>query len=184
MVGTRGEGFTCGKGGGRRSASQHASVEQVEPDMGMAGAQGAVRPLALQLAEHVLSFRDRYAPPFHFGHDEPLAIVRVRRDQVQFNIALPVPMGARKARPAKVLEHRGGMVVDQFTLLRRRVSPPQTLVRRMDAKPEADRRVLDAVEGLFRRTYAFADFKVHAGPWICTGSHGPGAVIIRKEQQR
>jgi len=56
MVGTRGEGFTRGKGGGRRSASQHASVEQVEPDMGMARAQGAVRPLALQLAEHVLSF--------------------------------------------------------------------------------------------------------------------------------
>ena len=67
---------------GRRSASQNAGVEQVEPDIGIARAQGAVRPLALQLAERVLSFRDRYALPFHFGHEEPLAIVRVRRDQV------------------------------------------------------------------------------------------------------
>jgi hypothetical protein len=102
------------------SGSQDAGVKHHEADVGMARAQGAVRPLALKLTEHILPFRSRQTPPFDLDHQRLLGIIRVRRDQVQFDISFPVRLGARETCSAKVLKDRGSMGVDELALLRRR----------------------------------------------------------------
>ena len=119
------------------SGSQDAGVKHYESDVGMARTQEAVRPLALKLAEHVLPFRGRQAPPFDLGHKRPLGIVRIRRDQVQFDVALPVWPGPRETRPAKVLKDCGGMVVDELLFLRRRVQLVQFCLPVGELQPHA-----------------------------------------------
>lgn len=61
-----------------RSGGQKARVEHLKPDVGMARAQGAMGPLALKLAEHVLPFSHGQASPFDLGHQQALGIFRVR----------------------------------------------------------------------------------------------------------
>jgi len=45
--------------------------------------------------------------------------LRVRRDQVQLDVALPIALSAWEARPAIVFKDRRGMVMDEFPLVRR-----------------------------------------------------------------
>jgi len=60
----------------RPSDAQNTGVENAEADLPVTCAQGTARPFALDLAEYVLPLRNRHVPPFHFGHEQALAILR------------------------------------------------------------------------------------------------------------
>jgi hypothetical protein len=126
----------------------------------MARAQGAMRPLTLKSAQHALPFRNGQTSPFDLGHQQSLGIFRVRGDQIQFDIALPITSGAGVTRPAKILKHRGGMFMNEFPLLRRRIGRPLASMGRIDAEPEAHRRVLNAIESLLGGAQAFAEWQL------------------------
>lgn len=150
-------GYTMQTGLGGRLGGQDTGVEHFEPDPGILGAERAVRPLALQLPEHILAFRDRQMPPLHLGHKQPLAVLRVRRHQVQLDTALPVTLRAGKSRPAEVLEDACRVVMDEFALLLCSISRPKALMRRIHAKPETHGRVGDAVQGFLGGPDALAE---------------------------
>lgn len=76
----------------QRSASENAGVEHFETDARIASAQSAARPLTFQLPEGVLPFTGGQTPPFYFGDEQSFGVIRVRRDQIQFDIALPIPL--------------------------------------------------------------------------------------------
>jgi len=131
-----------------RLGGQHTGVEHFEADPGMLGAQRAARPLALQLPEGTLAFRDGQMPPLHLGHKQPIAVSRVRRHEVQLDAALPIPLRAGKSRSAEVLEDARRVVMDELPLLLCSVSRPKALMGRIHAEPEAHGRVGDAVQDL------------------------------------
>ena len=139
------------------SPNDHACVEHFETNAGIARAQRAARPLAFKLPKGVFPFTGGQAPPFYFGHKEALPVIRVWRNQVQFDVALPVTLGAREARSAIVFKHGGGVVMDEFTLLCGRVGAPQGLMRRIYSKPKPHRRVVNAIERLLGGPNAFAE---------------------------
>src|SRR5574341_322125 len=80
-----------------RSACQDCGVKRLEPNVGIACAQGAARPFTFKLAQDALSFRDGQAPPFDFGHQQAPGVFRrcfrIGRDQVQLDIAFPIAPG-------------------------------------------------------------------------------------------
>ena len=75
----------------RCSVGQNTGVERLEPDVGMAGAQGAMRPFALKLAKQGLPFRDGQTSPLDLGHNQSLG-----RDAMPEDL-MPVKHYARKA---------------------------------------------------------------------------------------
>ena len=101
--------------------AQPAGVENIEPDFGVTPPQGTLRPLAFKLAQHVLPLHHSQATPFHLGHEQSLAVVGVGRDQIQFDVAFPIPLRARKARPAHIFKHRCGVVVNELPLFLDRI---------------------------------------------------------------
>ena len=101
--------------------AQPAGVENLEPDFGVTPPQGTLRPLAFKLAQHVLPLHHSQPTPFHLGHEQLLAVVGVGRDAIQFDVAFPIRLRARKARPAHIFKHRCGVVVNELPLFLDRI---------------------------------------------------------------
>ena len=59
--------------------------------------QGAARPPALKLAEHFLPQGGAQATPLHLGHEQSLGVVGVRCDQIELDVAFPVPLRPGRA---------------------------------------------------------------------------------------
>ncbi len=53
---------------------ENSRVENVEADVAVTCSQGALRPLALELAERVLALGDSQATPLHFGYADTCAV--------------------------------------------------------------------------------------------------------------
>jgi hypothetical protein len=84
--------------------------------MRVAHAKGTIGPLVCKFPERNLPFRSSQVPPFHLSHEQLLAVIGIRRDQVQFDVPLPISLGAVKLGRASVFENRGSVVMDEFPL--------------------------------------------------------------------
>jgi hypothetical protein len=92
----RGFGHETARNRKRRSlrsgpGAQNARVEHVEPDPAVLRTKRTALPPRFQVSAHRVAFHNRQLAPLHLCDQEALRVVRVRRDQVEFDAPLPVP---------------------------------------------------------------------------------------------
>ena len=75
---------------------------------------------------------------------------------IEFHVGLPITSRYRVLRPAEILKHGCSVIVDQLLPFRPAIGGPARPMRRIDLKPEAQRRVLNAIPCLFGGAQAFA----------------------------
>lgn len=88
-----------------------------------------MRPLGFQLTLHVLALSGGQATPLHFSDEQALGVLRIGRNQIQFDMMLPLALRTEETRSAKVFKYRRGVVMNEFVLERLVIRPPSALVR-------------------------------------------------------
>lgn len=101
---------------GSVSHNQTSGIEHFKPDLRMACAQGTLPPLSLELGQDLPPLGSGQSLPFDFGHQQPTSVFRIGRDEVEFDPALPISLGAGITRSTIILKHSRGMVMDEFLL--------------------------------------------------------------------
>ena len=120
-------------------------IKHLEADVWMCRCERAATPFGLEIAKDGLAIGFVKTRPFCLADKQSVRRIGIGCDHIDFQIFFPVSPRTRESGATPVFKHRGGVEVDQEIFLLWWIGPPEAAVRRMDAEPKTQRRILDLV---------------------------------------